>query len=141
MPGSEGAQGGGHGQSIRESLLMEIAPLRERLSRLSREVATRGWPQTADDLARAVALINELDDRIDAQLAGMPAPGDAREEGYLQQVRHALRNPLSAIVGYLELSMDEAEERGDRALAADIRQIRGDVSGVVLKFDRIIRSG
>jgi signal transduction histidine kinase len=42
---------------------------------------------------------------------------------FLANMSHELRTPLNAIIGYSELLVEEAEERDDDQLAADVRRI------------------
>ena len=49
---------------------------------------------------------------------------------FLANMSHELRTPLNAIIGYSEMLLDEAEERGDEQVVGDLRKIG--VSGVHL---------
>ena len=42
---------------------------------------------------------------------------------YLSYVRHELRNPLNTIIGYCELLLEIAEEKGEEDMTADLRRI------------------
>jgi len=42
---------------------------------------------------------------------------------FLANMSHELRTPLNAVIGYSELAIDEARERGDQNLLADLKKI------------------
>jgi signal transduction histidine kinase/ActR/RegA family two-component response regulator len=42
---------------------------------------------------------------------------------FLANMSHELRTPLNAVIGYSELAIDEAQERGDESLLADLKKI------------------
>ena len=46
-----------------------------------------------------------------------------RESGSLASLRHELRTPLNAIIGYDEILLEEAEEKGLKDLIADLQKI------------------
>jgi signal transduction histidine kinase/DNA-binding response OmpR family regulator/HAMP domain-containing protein len=62
--------------------------------------------------------------------AALVAARDAAEaanrakSAFLANMSHELRTPLNAIIGYSEMMLDEAEDRGDTTQAADLRKIR-----------------
>jgi DNA-binding response OmpR family regulator len=57
------------------------------------------------------------------QLAGVPQAEATEAEQSLARMRHTLRTPLNHIIGYSEMLLEEADERGLEASAADIRKI------------------
>src|SRR6478609_5481220 len=52
------------------------------------------------------------------------ADASARRDGLLRGLRHELRTPINHIVGYSELLLEIAEERGHADLLADLARIR-----------------
>lgn len=44
---------------------------------------------------------------------------------FLANMSHELRTPLNAIIGYSEILLEEADERGDTEMCADLERIRG----------------
>jgi DNA-binding response OmpR family regulator len=59
----------------------------------------------------------------------------------LAYVRHELKTPINAIIGYSEMLLEDAQEEGDAAAAADLTRIRS-CGGEILKLvDSILDSG
>jgi adenylate cyclase len=54
--------------------------------------------------------------------AAAPDPERLRQ-AVLAHVRHELRTPINAIIGYSEMLLEDAEEAGDREAAGDLRRI------------------
>ncbi len=50
--------------------------------------------------------------------------GAAKSE-FVANMSHELRTPLNAVIGYSQMLLDDAEDRDDRELAADLRKIHG----------------
>ncbi|MCK9908462.1 response regulator [Microbacteriaceae bacterium K1510] len=44
---------------------------------------------------------------------------------FLANMSHELRTPLNAIIGYSEILLEDAEDRGDEASAGDLQKIKG----------------
>lgn len=124
---------------VREAILSAAAPLRPVSGRLYAKAMELGWDETAADLSRVKELMDGLERRIDAILASAAA-GIALDEDrdrLLRRVRHDLRNPIGAMAGYLELSVEEAEERGNKGLAAEFQAFHSEILALVTFIDSI----
>ena len=117
------------------------AHARERDPRLQRD-ADRGpgGGATLDDLRKVEAagrtlldLINEI---LDPARQGRARP-DLEAAG--ARIRHDLRTPVNAIIGYSEMLIEDAEEAGASALLADLRRIHGAGHKLLALIDDIVR--
>jgi sigma-B regulation protein RsbU (phosphoserine phosphatase) len=72
-----------------------------------------------------------------------PARGDAgldvASEELAARIRHDLRNPLNAIIGYSEMLLEEAGDEGDERVAAELQKIRAAGKKLLLLIDDIVR--
>jgi adenylate cyclase len=94
---------------------------------------------TLDDLRKIeaagrtlLALINEILDP--ARLGREPDLGAAGA-----RIRHDLRTPVNAIIGYSEMLLEDAEEGGSAAITADLRRIHGAGHKLLALIDDIVR--
>jgi signal transduction histidine kinase/DNA-binding response OmpR family regulator/methyl-accepting chemotaxis protein len=77
----------------------------------------------------AVSVTREITAQKEAE-AALVAARDAAEaanrakSAFLANMSHELRTPLNAIIGFSEMMLDEAEDRGDTTQVADLRKIR-----------------
>ena len=63
-----------------------------------------------DDMGRVIYLMDDLTRRTD-DILSPDADDDSFDEDndmFIRRVRHDLRNPIGAMAGYLELSIEEA---------------------------------
>jgi len=72
---------------------------------------------------RTEALNTEVAERRRAESEAQAA--SQTKSLFLANMSHELRTPLNAIIGYSEMLLEEAEDEGDDAQAADLRKIRG----------------
>jgi class 3 adenylate cyclase/FixJ family two-component response regulator len=94
---------------------------------------------TLDDLRKIesagrnlLALINEI---LDPARLGR----DPDLEAASARIRHDLRTPVNAIIGYSEMLIEDAEEAGSAALVADLRRIHGAGHKLLALIDDIVR--
>lgn len=66
-----------------------------------------------------------------------PEPGRVRH-ATLAFVRHELRTPINAIIGYSEMLLDDARDEGDTATAADLGRILQCAREILSLIDRIL---
>ncbi len=67
-----------------------------------------------------LALVNDMLDQKKVETSGT----DITSEAFGVQVRHALRTPLNAVIGYSEILLETVEEKGWKDFAADIQKIQ-----------------
>jgi len=68
------------------------------------------------------------------------APGADRARGaILGYMRHELRTPVNAILGYSEMLIEDAEDAGSASLTADLRRIHGAGHTLLALIDDIVR--
>jgi signal transduction histidine kinase/CheY-like chemotaxis protein/HAMP domain-containing protein len=76
-----------------------------------------------------VSVTRDITSQKEAE-AALVAARDAAEaanrakSAFLANMSHELRTPLNAIIGYSEMMLDEAEDRGETTQTADLRKIR-----------------
>lgn len=74
------------------------------------ETEMRGHLATADELRNATA---------EAERAS------AAKAEFLAKMSHELRTPLNAVIGYSQMLLEDAQDEGDTATAADLEKIHG----------------
>lgn len=86
------------------------------------------------------------DDELPGAAGGEPA-GEATPAGASSpaihasgHLRHALRTPLNHVIGYSELLLEEARERGLEDMAADLRSIHEAGKELLLLIDQLFES-
>jgi class 3 adenylate cyclase len=102
-------------------------------------IEDQGAGPALDDLRKVEAagrnllgLINEILDP-----ARLGREGDLEAAG--ARIRHDLRTPVNAIIGYSEMLIEDAEEAGADALTADLRRIHGAGHKLLALIDDIVR--
>ena len=77
-----------------------------------------------------IASFVDIHDRVRAELE-LRAAKEAAESAsrvkssFLANMSHELRTPLNAIIGYSEILLEDASDRGDKASMADLEKIQG----------------
>ncbi len=139
-PGAEGAR-------VRRALLAHMrhelrTPLNAILGyseMLLEDAGGDGWGTVRSDLEKVheagtqlIAIVNTILDpaKIEAGMINLEAAGDL--------IRHQLRTPLDAVIGYSEMLIDEAESAGLRECAADLQHIRAAGLKLLALIDDII---
>ena len=84
----------------------------ERLSADLQKIQTAG--------SQLLARVNEILDPAKIEREGLGAD----LETFGANLRHELRTPLSAVIGYAEMLLDEAEDRGQKEMRGDLEKIR-----------------
>src|SRR5687768_3550463 len=79
-----------------------------------------------------LGLINEILDP-----ARLGREGDLEAAG--ARIRHDLRTPVNAIIGYSEMLIEDAEEAGSAGITADLRRIHGAGHRLLALIDDIVR--
>ncbi len=80
--------------------------------------------------AAVIASIVDISDRVRAELelrgAKEAAESASRvKSSFLANMSHELRTPLNAIIGYSEILLEDATDRGDKASMGDLEKIQG----------------
>jgi len=113
-----------------------VAAAVNRTARAVREAALQ--VQAARELALAAEATSKakseflatLEQRVEERTHELSLAKEAAEEAnrakstFLANMSHELRTPLNAIIGYSEMLMEEATDRGLRDLLADLQKIR-----------------
>jgi PAS domain S-box-containing protein len=77
-----------------------------------------------------IASFVDIHDRVRAELELRKAKEAAEsasrvKSSFLANMSHELRTPLNAIIGYSEILLEDAADRGDKASTADLEKIQG----------------
>ncbi|MBI4786821.1 MAG: response regulator [Chloroflexi bacterium] len=60
------------------------------------------------------------------------------ERAWLANLRHELRTPINAIIGYSEMLLEDAADRGDERLSADLQKIQTAGSQLLARVNEIL---
>ncbi len=113
----------------------------QAVSRAEEILARRGAPEVADDAGPKVGptqrlrnILDEIERRdielkqafeeLEAARVAAESANVAKSQ-FLATMSHELRTPLNAIIGYGEMLMESADERGDALERADLGRIHG----------------
>lgn len=105
---------------------------------LIEQARSLGLVQVVADIERIGIAARQLNGLIDDLVAGkgeLPGPGDFELEAKL---RHDLRTPLTAIVGYSEMILDEVRELGEVRLEQDVTTLLAAAAELIAHVDEII---
>ncbi|MCK9914419.1 response regulator [Microbacteriaceae bacterium K1510] len=89
------------------------------------------WKRTEyDGQPVLISWINDITARKQAEAAIQEARRVAEQANrtksdFLANMSHELRTPLNAIIGYSEILIEDAEDRGDEASVGDLQKIKG----------------
>ena len=100
------------------------------------EVRDDGPADAAPDLQRVLAASRNLNVLVDGLMNGkVAAPADAESEARL---RHDLRTPMNAILGYSEMVVDDFAEVLSPGLTSDIDTVVRESRALLDQIDRIV---
>jgi adenylate cyclase len=121
---------------VREELQAPAGGLARRTAAILAEAERRGAAYR-DDLARMRKAAAALD-RLTAGLAERrPDPEDADRQGTIRTIRHDLRTPITAILGYGELVAEEAGENGDAWLGEALAEALGVATRLLASVEKL----
>ena len=63
---------------------------------------------------------------------------DLSERAWLANLRHELRTPINAIIGYSEMLLEDAANQGDERLSADLQKIQTAGSQLLARVNEIL---
>lgn len=97
-----------------------------------------GLTQVMPDIERVGIAAQQLNSLIDDLIAGkveLPEQGDF---GLEAKLRHDLRTPLTAIVGYSEMILDDVRELGEHRLEGDVATLLAAAAELLAHVDAIV---
>jgi adenylate cyclase len=124
--------------NVRQELLAPVNAIAGYTEILLDEAARAGLPDAIEDLERIASAAQALRQQIDRLLQLDAVPLDRTPEGLsaLQaELRHDLRNPLNAIMGYGEMLL---EELASGALQADLERLLIEARRLLGEIDTIV---
>ncbi|KAB0681412.1 adenylate/guanylate cyclase domain-containing protein [Aureimonas leprariae] len=123
---------------VREELEAPANDLARRTAAILDEAAAKG-DAYRDDLARTVKAASHLQ-RLTAALAERrfdDAAGAADRQGEIRTIRHDLRTPITAILGYGELVAEEAGDNGDAWLGEALADTLGLANRLLTSVEKL----
>ncbi len=122
---------------VRAEFHAPVASLTGMIDILAEDAAQAGLSEYADDLIRMRAAGARLSGLVDASLERMSdeAPDAGAATGKL---RHDLRTPITAILGYGELMAEEAREKGDTQLFEPLADMLDAAGRLLREIDRLV---
>lgn len=118
---------------VRAEFLSPVASLRGLIDFLAEDAAGARLDAYADDLERLRESGRRLHDLVSALLDGSAGPQES-----VAALRHELRTPVTAILGYGELIAEEARERGDTALFAPLADMLEAAGRLLKELDKLV---
>jgi len=115
----------------------------DELGRLARAF-TRMTRIIGDRDARLSAHARDLEDRVVARTEELERARNRAEganqakSAFLANISQELRTPLSAILGYCEMLLEDAQDSGDSETAADLEKIRVAARHVLALVDEVL---
>lgn len=108
------------------------------------DVARKGLDAFADDLERILRAGQELQAMIEGLLEPQSKHARASEadfEAFSARLRHDLRNPISAVKGYAEMLIEDAEAADEKALTADLGLLLESADRLLPQIEALVAFG
>lgn len=105
---------------------------------LTEQASELSLTQVVPDIEKVGIAAQQLNGLIDDLIAGkleLPVEGDF---GLEAKLRHDLRTPLTAIVGYSEMILDEVRDLGERQLEVDVTTLLAAAAELLAHVDAIV---
>ncbi len=120
---------------VRAEFQAPVAGLRGMIGMLSEDAEAAGLGTYADDLTKMTSAAQRLSDMVTLLLDTTVAQ---EERAASDKLRHDLRTPVTAILGYGELIAEEARERGDRVLFEPLADTLTAAANLLKELDKLV---
>ncbi len=120
---------------VRAEFQAPVAGLRGMIGMLSEDAEAAGLGAYADDLTKMTSAAQRLSDMVTLLLDTTVAQ---EERAASDKLRHDLRTPVTAILGYGELIAEEARERGDRVLFEPLADTLTAAANLLKELDKLV---
>ncbi|MEN8232177.1 MAG: ATP-binding protein [Thermodesulfobacteriota bacterium] len=112
------------GYAISKSLMGPVMKMDDSLARISSgDFSHRITVPNRDELGDLAEHLNRMSEELRGLYHQIEMASSYKSE-FLANVSHELRTPLNAIIGYSELLMEEAEDKGEEDFIPDLKRIQ-----------------
>ena len=125
---------------LRQQLLAPVAVILGHGELLQEAARTRGLESILADLDRIVTAARDLHRLVDRRLGGEPSEAlfaETDEEDAHRRLRHDLRTPINAIIGYGEMLLEDLADLDCQPLEADLGALLAQTDQLLNQIDQI----
>ncbi|MBS0245574.1 MAG: response regulator [Proteobacteria bacterium] len=122
---------------LRQEIQAPALAIGDFLDILSEDARRLGRDDILNDLDRMQSAAAKLNAFVAAVVAGQGGAGD-NDHDFNRRLRHDLRTPLNAVIGYSEMLIEDMEGDGDSALRDDLFKLKQAADQLLGQIDAMV---